>query len=110
MKGELKVAIAVLTGFILFFIFNSLEYDLLLFGFSKQIQSAIFAATVTVLIVKIKLRFIVLTTALIFLGGMILLSLFNLMPVANFLGSIGIGLLIIASIFNLAKDGFKEKL
>ena len=101
MKVEIKIILATLIGFISFFIFNALEYDVLLFGFSKYIQSAIFSSTITALIIKSDLRYYFFLGSSILLAGMVLFYLFNFLPLSNFLGSIGIGILTISSLFYL---------
>ncbi len=100
-----KFVLAVMLSIILFFIFNALEYDLLLLGFSKHIQSAIFAGAVAVLILRSSFAFWVAAGSMTLLTGTVFFYMFNLMALANYLASLAIGLLTIAALFNL-KDLF----
>lgn len=101
MKNITKIVIAFLLALVSFFIFNVLEFDLLLLGFSKYIQSAIFAITVGILILKPSYYFMIMIGACMIFTFTALFYLFELIPLSNYFGSIGIGLLTIASLFYL---------
>lgn len=101
MKKATRFTVAFFSAVLLFIIFNSLEYDLLLLGFSKQIQSAIFAISITVLIVKPLYASMMIIGSCIAVVLMAIFYLFGQISLANYLGSIGIGVLTISSLFHL---------
>ncbi|MDP3732914.1 MAG: hypothetical protein Q8Q91_00075 [Candidatus Daviesbacteria bacterium] len=101
MKNIIKIVIVSLFALASFFIFNALEFDLLLLGFSKYIQSAIFAGAGAVLILRPCFAFWVAVASMVLLAGTVFFYMFNLMALANYLASLAIGLLTIAAVFNL---------
>lgn len=100
MKKTIRHIVSFLSAVLLFFVFNSLEYDLLLMGFSKDLQSAIFAITVGFLILKPTYSFTVMISSCILFAAMVVLYMFDLLAISNYLGSIGLGVLTISSIFH----------
>ena len=102
MKNLTKIVMASFLALASFFIFNALEFDLLLLGFSKYIQSAIFAITVGILILKPAYSFMIMIGSCMFFAFTALFYLFELIPLSNYSGSIGIGLLTISALFYLA--------
>lgn len=102
MKNITKIAIASLLALASFFIFNALEFDLLLLGFSKYIQSAIFAISIGILIIKPAYSFKIMIGSCMLFAFTALFYLFELIPLSNYSGSIGIGLLTISALFYLA--------
>lgn len=104
MKNITKIMIASLAALVSFFIFNALEFDLLLLGFSKYIQSAIFAVSIGILILKPAYSFVIMIGACMLFAFTALFYLFGLIPLSNYSASIGIGLLTISALFSGGKS------
>lgn len=101
MKNITKIVTAFLLALVSFFIFNAFEFDLLLLGFSKYLQSAIFAISIGILIIKPAYSFKIMIGACMIFTFTALFYLFELIPLSNYSGSIGIGLLTISAFFHL---------
>lgn len=89
-------------------VFMILEYGRLTFLMDELIQPVIFAFTVTVVFLNGKLRHLVLWFLGVSLILMVLFYLFNLLSVSSWVGSLGLGILVIlifSHLPNLIKYG-----
>ena len=98
--------------FVSIFIFSFLEFESSIIKIDTFIQPLIFAATLSISLCLPQLKKIVLAVSLLLLAVMILIYLFNMIEIANWIGSLGFGMLfVILSTYlpELLKRGYIEK-
>lgn len=98
--------------FVSIFLFSFLEFESSIIKIDTLIKPMIFAATLSISIVLPKLRKIILFLSLLLLAVMVLIYLFNMIEIANWIGSLGFGMLFIILATYLPKlleRGYIEK-
>lgn len=104
----MKYVGAVIIFVVSLLIFVILEYGQIKISIKELLQPVVFASTVLAIFLNVKLRQSILWISVVLISLMVILYFFNLLPSANWVGSLGIGILVILilSYFpNLIKDG-----
>ncbi len=104
----MKYLLGVIIFLLSFVIFIILEYGDITISTNELIQPFSFSLTVLILFLNSKSQKPILFIALTLLILMVILYLFNLLPTANLVGSLGVGLFIIllfSRIPELIKNG-----
>lgn len=106
----------IIQGIIIFivslFVFYFLEFESSLAKVESLIQPLFFAATLSICIIRPHFRKIILIASAILLAVMIFTYLFNQLNIANWVGSLGFGILIVtiaSYIPELVKKGYIER-